>query len=87
MQNVMGAFKIEKAFWQGMSPNPTPIVADQWCMNKISGLLNNRNGVLKRNEWDNTLLINQISEVHKAWTNIHKTISGGGVPTIRIILG
>ena len=85
MQGVMGAFKIEKSFWQ-VHNRPTTIMADQWCMNRISGILNTRIGIQKRNEWDNTFYINQIDEVHKAWTNITTTITQGGIPAIRIVL-
>jgi hypothetical protein len=87
MQGVTGAFKIEKRFWGDMpSGNPSPLYADQWCMSRISEILNKRDGVLKRNEWDNTYLVNQIDEIHKAWSNIKMKIVQGGIPTIRIVL-
>lgn len=87
LQGCVGAFKIEKRFWGEMpSGCPSPILADQWCMSRISEVLNKREGVQKRNEWDNTLIVNQIDQIHKAWSSIKKTIADGGIPTIRITL-
>lgn len=78
MQGVMGAAKIEKRFWNDMpSANPSPVLADQWCMNYISKILSDQG---------NSLALAQVVEVHRAWKNIKNVISNGGIPTLRIVL-
>lgn len=77
MQGVIGAYKLEKRFWENV---PQGVNLDSWA---DSFFMRSVDWAIKEGKH---LASAQIVEIHKAWQNVKKK-TGGGMTTIRVTLG